>query len=153
MKEPRHSLILQPKHKGLIPTPPWRIPQAQFIREASRWKEEQHSPPQAERNPPLGSWSQSKVCPRLTWRLAIWLGRTLPSLLHPAAHFLVELFPQTGKLSEASGYLLPLGSQQGLQTSDSLSRNSLCVLEETRVHLCIHRLPPPLPIAADPELL
>lgn len=131
MKEPGPSLILHPKHKGLNPTPPLRIPQAQFIREASPWKEEQRPPPQAEPNPPLRSWSQSKASPQFTWRLAIWLGhhgRTLPSLLHPAAHFLVELFPQTRKLSEASGYLLPLGSQEGLQATDSLSRNSLCVL-------------------------
>lgn len=122
-KEPGHPLILHPKHKGLNPTPPLRIPQVSSSEKGPSPMEGGAAPTTSDMEPLLGSWSPSKACPQLTWRLAIWLGhhsRTLPSLLRPAAHFLVEFFPQTEKFSEASGCLLPLGSQQGLQASDSL---------------------------------
>lgn len=80
----------------------------------------------------------SKPPRQLTWSLAIRLGpqgRMPLSLLHSAGGFFDELFPKTQKFRKPPRLLLTLGPQKGLQVSESLNRDSLCILEETEVLL------------------
>lgn len=99
-------------------------------------------------NKPRPSWVTaplSKPSYNLTWSLAVCLGHrgsTPLSLLHSAGGFLDELFPQAQKVRKPPCLLLPLGSQEGIQVSESLNRDSLCILEETDVFLWKRASPP-----------
>ena len=75
------------------------------------------------------------------------------SLLHSAGGFLDKLFPQTQKFRKPPCLLLPVGSQEGLEVSESLQGDSLCILEETEVPPLETEVPLLLPLSLSHLLL
>lgn len=78
----------------------------------------------------LDLFGDQRVLLAFGWSLAIWLGHRGPIslfLLHSAGGFLDELFPQAQKFRKPPCLPLPLSSQEGLQVSESLHRDSLYI--------------------------
>ena len=133
---PIHRLCFS--NRRLLDSATWEDPIVwPFRAKPWMWTGGLRTPLYANKPAPSQVTAPSKPTRQLTWSLAVWLGHRGPVplslLLHSAAGFLDELLPQTQKFRKPPRLLLPLGSQEGLQVSEGVSRDSLCILEDTEV--------------------